>query len=194
MERFVQKITLSIQRNHPKFSELDIKIIKFGLECIFGEGSKFLAYLIFFSFFSLAKEYLIAFLFFALTRFAAGGYHEKTYWRCFITSLLIFSSILGIAIYVPLPFWLRIFMSILSVMLMVVYAPVDHPNKPIISEHRRRKFKRLAIGMAILFSGISFFLSDYYAKIVLISVFLEALSLPAGAYMKRRMLYESTQG
>jgi len=107
---------------------------------------------------------------------------------------LIFSSILGIAIYVPMPFWLRIFISILSVMLMVVYAPVDHPNKPIISEHRRRKFKKLAIGITILFCGISFLLSDHYAKIVLVSVFLEALSLPAGAYMKRRMLYESTQG
>lgn len=192
MEKFAQKITMSIQRSHPRFSELDIRIIKFGLECILGEGSKFLIYLIFFSFFSLAKEYLIAFLFFALTRFAAGGYHEKTYWRCFITSFLIFSSILGIAIYIPLHFWLRIFISILSVVLMVVYAPVDHPNKPILSEHRRRKFKKLSICITTLFSGISFLLPGYYAEIVLIAVFLEALSLPAGAYMKRRMLYEGT--
>jgi accessory gene regulator B len=193
MERLARNITRLIQYNDSDLSELDIKKIQFGLECILGEGSKILIYSIIFSIFHFMKYFFVALLFFSTIRVIAGGYHARTYWRCFFTSFLIFTVILVIGVYVYINFWMRILMGFISVILMYLYAPVDHPNKPILSVERRKKFKRLSIYITILFSMASFCLSQPYPVIAITSIFIEALSLLPGKFIKRGLSYESAK-
>ena len=186
MEKLAQKITNVIQREKSDLTELQIKTIKFGLECLLGELTKFVIYLLIFSVFSLTKPFLIAFIFFCSIRVIAGGYHENTYWKCFFTSLYIFIAIIAIGIYVPLYWWIRVAMLIVSILLAFIYAPVDHPNKPIISEDRRKRFKIISICM-FTSMGIVSFLLPHYAGIAITAIFLEAVSLPVGAYFNGRI-------
>lgn len=186
MERLAQKITGFIQDNNSNLSDLEIKKIKFGLECFLGEITKFFIYLIIFYILSLTKPFLIATLFFCVPRMPAGGFHEDTYWRCFFTSLAILASavILGSKIFLYGSIRLAIILIIL--LLTWIYAPVDHPNKPIISLERRKRLKYVSLLITVLLIGISFMIPEKYASVSIFALLFEALALPAGEFSKRR--------
>lgn len=190
MEKLAQNLTNFIQLNNPSLSDLQIKKIKFGLECFIGELTKFIMYLVLFSIFSLTKYFLLAALFFCVLRTLAGGFHEETYWRCFFTSLFIFTAIVwtGSRIYLTLP--IRLVLIMLTMLLIWIYAPVDHPNKPIISMQRRTRFKYLSLLVAAIFIAISFFLPQKYATVATLALLCEAISLPIGEFSKRRSTNE----
>ncbi|WP_129599703.1 accessory gene regulator ArgB-like protein [Anaerophilus nitritogenes] len=191
MEKISQNITNLIQRNNSNLTGLQILKIKFGLECLLGELTKTIMYIGIFSVFSLTKNFLIGLLFFCLIRSVAGGHHEETYWRCFFTSLFIFSTIVIVGTQWNISINIRILMLIVSIALVWIYAPVDHPNKPIISEIRRKKLKYISLLLTILMGAISFFLPQNYHATAMMAILLEALSLPIGNFSKRSMESES---
>ncbi|WHH57089.1 accessory gene regulator B family protein [Petroclostridium sp. X23] len=186
MEKIAQKLTSAIQRERPELTDLQVRTIKFGLECLLGELSKLIMYFIIFSILSLTGYYLVALLFFSSLRLIAGGYHEDTYWRCFFTSLVIFAAIIVIGMNLPQSLLLKSGMLIVSVILTWLYAPVDHPNKPIISVERRRRFKYFSFGSVILMGIMSLLLPALYSGTAVVAILAEALSLPVGEYAKRR--------
>ncbi|WP_053955712.1 accessory gene regulator ArgB-like protein [Inediibacterium massiliense] len=193
MERIAQNITNSIQRNNSNLTRLQILKIKFGLECLLGELTKTILYVGIFSIFSLTKNFLISLLFFCSIRSVAGGYHEATYWRCFCTSFLIFSIAVIAGVQLDISSNVRVIMLLVSMVLVWIYAPVDHPNKPIISELRRKKLKYISLLLSICMGGMSFFLSKNYAITAMMAILLEALSLPMGNFSKRSMESESVK-
>lgn len=186
MEKLAENITQLIQLNNPNLCDLELKKIKFGLECFFGEISKLIIYLFIFSLFSLTKYFLVAALFFCIPRTMAGGYHEETFWRCFLTSLMIFSSILVISINVEFSIYIKLMVAIITIVLFWIYAPVDHPNKPIISEYRRKKLKYTSFLLVVFLIIISFLLPESYKTIGIIALLFQAISLPFGELSNRR--------
>lgn len=191
MKKLAEAITKRIQAYNPNLSDLEVIKIKFGLECLFSEASKLFIYLIIFSFFSQTSYFLTAVFFFCILRGFAGGFHEKTYLRCLFTSFFIFAFIVFTATQLSFSAFTKAILAALSILLIWLYAPVDHPNKPIISMERRKKLKSLSVLMAIIFLGISFLLPHKYGQVALIAVLCEAVSLPIGEFSKRRHMNEN---
>ncbi|MFZ5969565.1 MAG: accessory gene regulator ArgB-like protein [Bacillota bacterium] len=194
METLARKITHFIKFNNLNLTDLEIKKIEFGLTCMIGELSKVLMYLIIFSMFQVIEYFLVGLVFFCILRLVAGGFHENTYWRCFFTSLLIFTIIVVTSSNVTLSMTQKIFVVFMSLLLICRYAPVDHPNKPIISEVRRKRFKLLSIFMCLFLGTISLLLKDALSVAAVTAIFLEALTLPLGEIIKRSHKYESIEG
>lgn len=193
MEKLSRNLVNLIQRNNPSLTDLQTLKIEFGLNCIFGELTKFILYLIIFSIFSQTKYFLIAMLFFCTIRCVAGGYHEETFWRCFFTSLLMFIITIIFGLYIDFPLWARSFILTLSILLVWVYAPVDHPNKPIISNRRRQNLKYISLFITLLCGGVTFLLPSKQAVVALTAIFFESLSLLIGNISKRSLSDESTE-
>jgi Membrane protein putatively involved in post-translational modification of the autoinducing quorum-sensing peptide len=193
MERLAEKIKNAICINNPNLSSEQADTIKFGLECALNEISKIIAYLIIFSIFSLADYYIVALLFFCILRLFAGGYHADTYAACFIVSFFVLSIGILTGFLFGLPIEIRISLIAVSIILAWIYAPMDHPNKPIIDIKRRRIFKYLSVLAILILSAVSFALEKGYGATAVMSVFLEALSLPFGEIKKRRIRYEYTE-
>lgn len=81
---------------------------------------------------------------FFVTRSIAGGYHAATYSVCHLLSLL--NQILFILLIVFLPQEYHPVASIVAILmssaLLLIFAPLDHPNKPFIKTERKR-FRRM---------------------------------------------------
>lgn len=187
MEKLAEKIKNAICKNNPGLTLEQGATIKFGLECILNETSKIAIYLVIFSALSLTGYFLIAVAFFGISRIFAGGYHADTYLRCFLLTLFILSLGIITGSQFGLPFAARIFLELVSIIIALVFAPVDHPNKPIISVERRKRFKYLSVAVFIILAGITFLFEDRAAATAVMILFLEALSLPAGQIAKRRI-------
>ena len=184
MDKIAEYMTMHIKDNVPGLTDLQLIKIKFGLECLFSEASKTIIYLLIFSFFSYSLEFITILVCFAVTRSFAGGYHEETYWRCFTTTLIIFAVCLYIGISFDMARLVKIILLLVSVLLAYIYAPVDHPNKPIISIDRRKRLKHLSVIIIIILGLISFILPDKYSNLAIITILAEALSLIPG-YLKK---------
>ena len=193
MEKLAEKIKDAICKENPVYTEEQKETIKFGLECVLNETTKTLIYLIFFSILSLTGYYLVALAFFWVTRMFAGGFHANTYGECFIITFAIISIGIFTGSQLGLPFYIRCALLLVSVILAIIFAPVDHPNKPIISTKRRTLFKYMSVATFILLSAVTFAFEEHYAATAVITLFMEAISLPAGYMVKRRInMYENS--
>lgn len=193
MEKLAGKIKDVICKNKPGLTIQQVETIKFGLECTLNEAFKIVVYFIIFALLSLTDHYLVALVFFCIARIFAGGYHTDTFLKCFIVSFLILSTGIFTGSQFVLPFTVRLVLLVISIILAWIFAPVDHPNKPIISMDRRKRFKYLSVVVFIILAGITFMFTEKLATTAVIILFLEAILLPIGQIVKRRNPYEYTE-
>lgn len=194
MEKLAKNLTNLIQRNNSNLTDIQIKTIQFGLHCMLGETSKFLIYLIIFSVFSSTGYFITGCFFFCALRIIAGGYHAETYLKCFFTSLFIFIAIITTATYIYLSTYAKLLILLIAFIITGFYAPVDHPNKPIISPLRRKKFKYLSLFMVVFLGLIGFLLPGQYSSIAILAILIEVITLPIGQLAKRRYRNEPVEG
>ncbi len=187
MNTYINKIVNYINRSND-LTELQIKKICFGLECLLGEIGKSVIYIFIFSILGLLNYFFIAFTFFCILRIFAGGLHRNSYWECFFTTLFVFSTSIYVGYTNILNNEVQTLLIVISLILIIMYAPVDHPNKPIINKDRRKKIKLYSIGVFILLVGASYLLSDKLHSTAVFALFIEALTLLLGEIDKRGKL------
>lgn len=179
IERVSLFLTKFITDNN-NYDSIKIIKIKYGLECILSESSKFLLYLVIFSLFSLTLEFIIATLFFSLFRIFSGGFHQSTYFSCLTTSFIILSTIILIPIIIEFTSLIISTLIIITIILTFLYSPVDHPNKPIKSIKRRKQIKAFSILILFLLIFISLLLNYNLSNIAVSALFIQSITLPLG--------------
>lgn len=109
---------------------------------------------------SLTKIALFYTIFVSL-RFFCGGYHAKSYSRCFflfaVTCLFYLAMLNGILIYIGNEFWLFIVAVILLGNCILTKAPIEHTNRPFTAEERKL-FRKRSIQLFLLWSVVGFVL------------------------------------
>jgi len=163
-----------------EYTTLEVIKIKYGLQCILSELSKFIIYLLLFNFFSLAKEFIIATLFFSILRILTGGFHQKTYFGCLITSFVILLLIIKIPSIIHIEYISKITLILLAYTLIIIFAPIDHPNKPISSLKRRKQLKVVSIFLYSFLLLIVGNLPNTFSNIGIVALFIQSLTLPLG--------------
>jgi len=95
---------------------------------------------------------------FGSLRMLAGGYHMNTYTKCMFVSLALFISaaLLSGYTYQYWPKWSLVILAaatfIVSIPVLLKWAPADNPNRPITKPEEIRKFKRLSIVYMVIWS------------------------------------------
>lgn len=122
-----------------------IAIVSYGLEVIIGAVIKLAFFILVPWKLGVLKEFMIAYLSFAFLRVMAGGIHCSAFYRCLLISVAAYLGIALLAISLdsfPLPYrelyWVVLALALLIV---VVRAPVDVTEKPIICPRRRLLLK-----------------------------------------------------
>lgn len=162
------------------FKSLEKIKIRYGIECIVSEISKLIIYFIIFSLFSLTKEFIIAALFFIIFRIYSGGFHQDTYFKCFITSFLLLLIIIKLPDLIYFTLTTKIILLAITYILTFIYSPVDHPNKRIKSIEQRKKIKNFSIIILIILSIVSLILSPSLSNISISALFIQSITLPIG--------------
>jgi len=192
MQRIVGAIVNGIVGSSGKnYTELQIKTMKFGLETLLNEIVKFLIYFAIFAALSLLPYYLTACIFAFLIRFFAGGYHSDTLLGCLITSFITFLLIVLGGTMISIGVCWKTALAFSSIAVTVLYAPVDHPNKPIVNPDRRKRFRTASIVTAVLLSIIGLALPGSYSNVSILGIFITALMIPAGHFKNRHALRQA---
>jgi len=97
------------------------------------------------------KSALISFVFIKFFRGSSGGIHVKGYFKCFILSFLILSSIVVAKNVIPLNNGIEVFIWIFNIVVWYLYVPQGTAQRPIVNslEKNRMKYSVLIYGVVI---------------------------------------------
>lgn len=180
MDKLIMYVVNKISDTNPQFSDLELKKIAYGLECIFDDITKIIPYFIVFWIFSLHKYYLIVLLFFCPIRLFTGGYHAKTYWGCFFVTFITFCVIIFMGKYILINKFILIALLFISFILVCIFAPVDNVNKRIKSEQWRMKVKYISMAITFFLIILCYFLPHAFLNTAVISITFSVMLMVLG--------------
>lgn len=125
--------------------------------------------------------YLIGFF---CVRVICGGYHAKHHYSCFIaTTLSYFLFLLLNYCFYSKPYLnlVTVFMTIISVILIIVFAPIEHPSNPM-TEYRKRRNRLFSLILSIIiclihFASLFFESALLYVFSYTVGIFLAAFAI-----------------
>ena len=122
----------------------------YGSQIIYGAINKFLLLILLGLLFNILPQILLVSISFVMLRVFAGGLHFNSYTKCAYVSLLSF-AIMGImAKYVFLNISQSVIIFLIVFILFLIYAPVEHINRPLKNNIERIKFKIISLVLLIL--------------------------------------------
>ena len=125
---------------HGKISDAQINLYKYGFELLFSTAITLGFILLLSVFGGYVSQIIIFLLYFITIRIAAGGYHAKSYGRCFVLTNFISISCIEISRYM----WeiKSIFVEILLVVSFAAACKYIWDNAPIIPNRYKEKTNR----------------------------------------------------
>ena len=148
--------------NNGSYSKEELEKIHYGLECIYIFITKgivvfTIAYLL-----GILKYTLFFLTVYGLLRMFACGLHATKSWICMISSALIFIIIPYICKILIINKYIRIFLMIISTILIFIYAPADTKKRPIINKNKRLRFKIISTFISFTYITANLFIKNNF--------------------------------
>ena len=133
--------------------------------------------------FNMLLESIIFLIFYGVLRTIAGGYHARTQHACYILSILLMVVVLIMLKTFPWNTIICCILTILSISVIFILAPVQDENK-LLDETEKKIFKKLSRVISLLYGFIIFLLfllnKNELAYCVVISLFTISIMLIIG--------------
>ena len=133
--------------------------------------------------FNMLLESIIFLIFYGVLRTIAGGYHARTQHVCYILSVLLMIVVLTILKTFPWNTIICCILTVLSISIIFILAPVQDENK-LLDETEKKVFKKLSRVISLLYGFIIFLLflfnKNELAYCIVISLFTLTIMLVLG--------------
>lgn len=177
INKLSKKITYAICTQ--EYNILDRAKIQYALNILMCEGFKLVALFLVFSLIGRLGYFTLSLIILMSVRSFAGGVHVKGNVYCLLASSLLFICTCVVA---PILKSIGIVYyasgAILSIIPLVLNAPVSSVTRPIRSGKKRLYFKIAAISFSVLWTVVLFaFSSDTYSKCGFVTIILQNIQL-----------------
>ncbi len=178
-----EDITFLLIKN--KIVEIEKReIYIYGLEVILLNGGLLITFLIISLLCGEMVNFLAYLIFFLSMRLFSGGYHAETSERCFILSTIMFGASIAVSKLIPLLYISNTgkIIGAVSVIVILVLAPLINENNPLNQTQRRRN--RIILCTLLFIDLVFYILSCNYARTIasneLIFIVMDAVLLLTG--------------
>ena len=148
----INKAMDSIKKKN-KYNDTKLAEIKYGLSTLYINITKTVVIFSLAILLNIIRELLLILLFYGLLRLTGFGLHAKKTWQCWIGSLITFLLLPYLVKILTINFYIRLIISILSIIFIFIFAPADTEKRPLIRKNKRILFKILctltSIGLTI---------------------------------------------
>lgn len=110
---------------------------------------------------------------FVLLRKTTGGFHAKTFTECLLGTSATFILILELIVpFFEKHMFAESLLLLCSVICIIKYAPVNHPNLALTSEEesRHRKWSRFVLGLELIFAFIGMLLKMDWQQYIILGI------------------------
>ena len=190
----MKEIIINKAMNHIKkkgnYSEEKLAEIKYGLSTLYINITKTIVIFTLDYFLGIIKELLLILLFYGLLRLTGFGLHAKKSWQCWIGSLFTFLLLPFLVKALTINIYIRIIISILSIIFIAIYAPADTEKRPLIRKNRRILYKIICTITAIILTIYSFHIKNTLIQnAIFFSLILECIMISPLSYKIFKLKY-----
>lgn len=191
-DKIMNKIMNFIKKYNPEHNEEQLEVIQYGLEAIYITITKTIIIFAIAYFLGVIKELIIFLIFYNSIRATAFGLHATKSSYCLISSTLIFIGASYLCKLLIIPFYIKILLCIINILLIYKWSPSDTEKRPIVSKKRREIYKTLSTIIAITFSFISILISNQFiSNCMIISVLIESFMISPYVYRLFNLPYDN---
>jgi len=142
-----------------KCAKYNIQVYYYGFQIIIGGINKFILLIIPGLLLNILPQLLLTTISFVSLRIWTGGLHYDSYTKCSYISLLSFTLMALLAKYIILNQFISMSIFLSVFLLILIYAPVEHLNRPI-KEKEKIKFKIIALFVLTILTIIYMFTNN----------------------------------
>lgn len=136
-EKFL-KSSIDIIKKNKKYTDEEIEIIAYGLEGLYLTFTKMVFIFGLAIFLGIFKEVVYLLISYNVIRSQSFGIHASKSIYCLVSSLVMFIGGSYVCLYLVLPLWVKVSVSILCCILLLIYAPADTHKRPIVNKKKER--------------------------------------------------------
>lgn len=149
-EKILKYIMEKIYKYNPNYSKEKMEEIEYGLEGIYLTFTKLIIIFLIAIILGITKEMIILMIIYNIFRTFVFGIHATKSIYCLISSIILFIGGTYLCIYLNVPGYLKIIISIISVILIGFYSPADTIKRPLIKKKKRTRLKIISILLGII--------------------------------------------
>ncbi len=191
-QKFLNSSLNLVKKYYPNYSGDRLDIIRYGIEGLYLTLLKLIIIFAIAFILNIIKETLILFAFYTLIRSFSFGYHASKSWTCLLSSTLFFIGIPLICYLFVVPFYLKVFIVVLTTLTFIIYSPADTKKRPILPSKRKIVLKCLSVLTSIIFSVIILNTQEeWFANILLGSLVVQNLMIIPFTYKVFKQPYDN---
>lgn len=151
-----------------EYDEIKLKEIRYGLEAIYLNVSRFTIFFIINALIGNFINGLLFLIFFIPIKSFSYGFHSKTSLMCFIISTSAFVGLPYLSNYLFFDLYPKLILIIIFMLFFVLLSPADTPKRPLINKDTRRTLKIKSIIIAGLYSILMLTTDELSTIIILV--------------------------
>lgn len=160
-KKFLNNSIKLIKKKYPEFDEDKLEQIEYGLEAIYIVLTKTVVIFAIAFLIDIFKQVFLTLLFYNLLRFTAFGMHAKKSSHCYILSSLFFLGGGLICKYADIGLYCKIGFGVIAFIFLILYAPADTYNRPLINAKKRKIYKIITIINGFLYFTLMIIFRNY---------------------------------
>lgn len=153
-KKFLNNSMKEIRNKFPEYNDDKLEEIEYGLEAIYIVLTKTVVIFALAIILNIFREVFFTLLFYNLLRTTAFGMHAKKSSHCYILSSIFFLGGGLICKYIDINLYLKLILGFISLIFLILYAPADTYNRPLINKKKRIIYKTITI-----INGLIYFIS-----------------------------------
>lgn len=166
-----------IKKYNQNIDDIRLDELRYGLEGFYLTITKLIVIVILSLLLGIFKEMFIMLIAFNILRFTGFGLHATKSSICLFSSSLIFIIFPFLSKILSFPFYLKVILILIAIILTFLYAPADTEKRPIINVKRRKIYKWITTINCIILSIISLFVSDIYCNLIIFGIYSEVIMI-----------------
>ena len=124
----------------------------------------------------------------------AGGYHAEKPWSCYVISLLLIAAVLSVMKYLYIPFYIETIVMIISIIICLLFAPVEDHHKPLDDTEVKVFKKRFFIVLVIeIILWVILHLVNKKSSAIMCSMSVETVMLIIGKIKNLKIAIDNKQ-
>lgn len=172
--------------------EEDVEKIEYGMQIIILNVFKIIILFVTAYFLKIFTYTLIAFISFGVLRTFSCGVHADSSIKCIIINYIVFLGNVFLSLKVSLNWTLIMVIFLISLVLVIKYAPADSAERPLVSKKLRKRLKLKSCIAILILCLLSILCSkSIYCNILTFSTLEEALLITPLAYFIFRKPYKN---
>lgn len=178
--------------NNTNYDEIKLSEIRYGLEGIYLTFGKLIVIFSLSYVLGIFKEMIIYMIIYNFLRMPSFGLHATKSWICLISSTILFVGIPYLCIFLNIPMFLKITISILGICLMKKNAPADTKKRPIVNKKRRQVYKTISTILTIIYSFISILINnDFLSNCFIMAIIMQNAMISPTIYKIFKLPYNN---